>query len=678
MRYWIYLNGEVPRSYAAHELNGLPGFSQTTLVCPSEGVQEKSWRRAAEFPELAAAFEHRQGTTAPAPPVDGSSLSDVNAFLDKAEDRLLGHVARLKQQLQSSREHQALIQALQREVAALSRDLKLAHEQRLELDRLKVAAELARRELVDKDAALAKAVAIVRRLEEALAPGHPAASAPASKPTEDAARIRPLHPPSRGAAPIVPTQEPPKQAVPTQAVPTLAVAEPKPLGIDERLETLPLSAFHWRHAIRIGACYLIGLPFMAEFFPIGVLNIWKDWHLTVAQLSWIGIIPSFCSFLGGIASGQAGARWGRKPVLLATMAMMVVFNGLTGLSWDFYSLLFFRSLAWFGAGGSLAPVGVYAVEFAPAAYRGRLFSTTQILWPLGDFLGVSLGCFILPLLGWRLTFLASTLPAVYLLYLWKTLPESPRFLESVGRWEEARETTWRIEKAAGIKSPTPLVQKPRGSSASSPKASVRSLWEGGLAKRTFMLSLLAFTSNYTWLTVLQWLPLLLVMAGHPMQETPRYILFHTAVALPALFISASIMDRLGRKGTILIYLIGGAGAYLYFGLWARTALAILIFGACVRFAATGLKCGLQGYIPENYPTHVRTLGTGWASGFAGLGSISSALVVRFIATRWPGRIDFIFIQLAVLLAISATTLGLLGYETMGKTLEETGSAKRAA
>jgi hypothetical protein len=72
MRYWAYLNGEVPGSFSPEQLAAVPGFTGGTLVCPSEGeIDEKSWRRAGEFEEIARALAVRPGTaplSAPASP----------------------------------------------------------------------------------------------------------------------------------------------------------------------------------------------------------------------------------------------------------------------------------------------------------------------------------------------------------------------------------------------------------------------------------------------------------------------------------------------------------------------------------------------------------------------------------------------------------------------------------
>lgn len=267
MRYWIYLNGEVPGSYEAGELAGMPGFSQTTLVCPAGGeIQEKNWRRAGEFPELAAAVDRRKADAPPPAPLEEAASGDLGAMLDTTGARLISHVSELMKQLESGREQKELVRGLQDRVAALEDDLKLARQKasafeekaarfealqaqslrdagrlaelessdararreladlRAAAESLKSALEAAREEnrrgdeeraaqrllteklaseLAQKGAALGRAVAVVRGLEQALLPGGPAAST---------APVEPF-------VPLAPAE--PEAAAPTELLPSL-------------------------------------------------------------------------------------------------------------------------------------------------------------------------------------------------------------------------------------------------------------------------------------------------------------------------------------------------------------------------------------------------------------------------------------------------------------------------
>jgi hypothetical protein len=135
MRYWAYMNGEVPGSFTAAELAALPGFSMTTLVCPAQGeIAEKNWRRAGEFGDVAAALTARENA-APLPSAAtataaaaASASTDVDAMIDSASSKLFSHVADLMKELESRREEKALITSLQRHIAALKEELAQTRE----------------------------------------------------------------------------------------------------------------------------------------------------------------------------------------------------------------------------------------------------------------------------------------------------------------------------------------------------------------------------------------------------------------------------------------------------------------------------------------------------------------------------------------------------------------------
>jgi hypothetical protein len=136
MRYWAYMNEEVPGSYSAEELAALPGVSMTTLVCPAEGeIAEKNWRRAGEFGDIAAAVSARERREPPPAPVAaaaaaaaGSGISDVDSMIDSASTKLFSHVADLMKELENRRDDKSLITSLQRQIAALKEELTQTRE----------------------------------------------------------------------------------------------------------------------------------------------------------------------------------------------------------------------------------------------------------------------------------------------------------------------------------------------------------------------------------------------------------------------------------------------------------------------------------------------------------------------------------------------------------------------
>lgn len=133
MRYWVYMNAEVPGSYEPEQLAALPGFTMTTLVCPAQGeIAEKNWRRAGEFDDITRCVNARAEKSAPPPPPPAgpaaSSAADVDSMLDTAGNRLFSHVADLMKELENRREERALSVSLQRQVSVLKEELTQTRE----------------------------------------------------------------------------------------------------------------------------------------------------------------------------------------------------------------------------------------------------------------------------------------------------------------------------------------------------------------------------------------------------------------------------------------------------------------------------------------------------------------------------------------------------------------------
>jgi hypothetical protein len=138
MKYWVYINGEVPGSYTPQELTGLKDFSMTSLVCPAEGeILEKNWRRSGEFADIIKALhesEARKAPVVPAPGPEAAISGDVDSLIDATSARLVSHVSFLMKELAERREEKALTVTLQRQIVALKDELEASREKHLALE----------------------------------------------------------------------------------------------------------------------------------------------------------------------------------------------------------------------------------------------------------------------------------------------------------------------------------------------------------------------------------------------------------------------------------------------------------------------------------------------------------------------------------------------------------------
>lgn len=396
-------------------------------------------------------------------------------------------------------------------------------------------------------------------------------------------------------------------------------------------------------------------------FVLAVLA--KEWVLSPAQVGRIGSIGLAGMFGGAILVGLLADRFGRKLLFQTTLLVFSVATGLCGLAWNYGALLVMRFLVGFGLGGELPVASTLVTEFAPKAHRGKMVVILESFWAFGWALAAVVAYLFIPRYGWRMGFFLGSLPALYVLYLRRFVPESPRYLESAGRFEEACAVVRGIESDCGQAS-APL--EPSGARAGAP--GFVALWSRGFARRTVMLWLLWFAMVYSYYGIFIWLPSLLVASGFGLVKSFSYVLIITAAQVPGYFSAAWLVDRWGRKPTLLVYLAGCAVSSFVFGKSADPA-AVILWGCLISFCNLGAWGVVYTYTPENYPTALRGTGSGWASGVGRVGGILAPLVVGAILGRWPGRQDLVFAQFAAVVLVGLASVALLGRETKRQSLE---------
>lgn len=437
------------------------------------------------------------------------------------------------------------------------------------------------------------------------------------------------------------------------------------MRVHERLDQLPLSRFHWR------IVWASGLGWMFDALDSGLVSfvlavLAKDWGLTSTQVGRLASLGLVGMFAGAILVGLLADRQGRKRLFQVTLAIFSVATGLCALAWGYASLLALRFLVGFGLGGELPVASTLVAEFSPKAHRGKLVVILESFWAFGWALAAIVAYLVIPRIpehGWRVAFALGSLPVLYVLYLRRALPESPRYLAESGRFEEAKAIVRSIEKECG--QPEAALE-PGGTPKAA--ASFRELWAGETARRTVMLWVLWFAMVYSYYGIFTWLPTLLVTAGHSMVKSFEYVMVITAAQIPGYFCAAWLVDRWGRKSTLSAFMIGCALSAFWFGR-ADSPAEIMALGSAISFFNLGAWGVVYTYTPELYPTRLRATGAGWAVGVGRIGGILAPLVVGSILEATPGRRDVVFMQFAAVIVIGVLAVLAFGEETKGRSLE---------
>ena len=432
----------------------------------------------------------------------------------------------------------------------------------------------------------------------------------------------------------------------------------------ERLNALPVSSFHYKLLVVAGIGWVfdsMDTGLIAFVLPLLI----KEWGLSATQAGMLGSIGLVGMALGAVAAGTLADRVGRKTVFSVTIVLYSLATGLCAVAPNYELLVLFRFLVGLGLGGELPVAATLVTEYVPGRARGRFMVLLESFWAVGWLLAALIAYFIIPVTGWRTAFLIGALPALYTMVIRMHLPESVRYLLKKGKIEEARKIVSSLEERCHME-PRPLEVTGKDV-AEETKGSFTSLWTSRFIKRTVMLWLVWFGIVFSYYGVFMWLPSLVFKQGFTVVKTFEYVLVMTLSQLPGYAAAAWLVDRLGRRYTLSLFLLGSGIASYFFG-HAETVTALLCWGATMSFFNLGAWGVIYTYTPELYPTAIRGLGCGWATGFGRVGGMVAPLLVGALLTdAWDmGHIFYIFAGVFVLISFIVLTLGT---ETKRKELE---------
>lgn len=382
--------------------------------------------------------------------------------------------------------------------------------------------------------------------------------------------------------------------------------------------------------------WIAGLGWLFDAMDVGMLSfiiaaLQKEWGLTAEQMGWIGSMNSIGMAVGAFVFGLLADRIGRKQVFIITLLLFSIGSGLSAFATTLTVFLILRFFIGMGLGGELPVASTLVSESVPAHERGKIVVLLESFWAGGWLLAALISFFIIPVYGWQMALILGAIPALYAIYLRINLPDSQKFI-AVKTAE--RRSVWR---------------------------NIADVWAKPYARQTTMLWILWFAVVFSYYGMFLWLPSVMVMKGFSLIKSFEYVLIMTLAQLPGYFSVAWLIERIGRKAVLIIYLVGTALSAYFFGN-AESVAMLVTFGALLSFFNLGAWGALYAYTPEQYPTVIRATGAGMAASFGRIGGILGPLLVGYLVAQ-KVSITMIFAVFCIAIFIGALAVLFLGKET---------------
>jgi MFS transporter, putative metabolite:H+ symporter len=449
-------------------------------------------------------------------------------------------------------------------------------------------------------------------------------------------------------------------------------------SISARLDRLPATRSIWKLVV------LLSLGFFFELYDLlytGYVapGLVKSGLLTTTTHGLFGStgVASFIAalfsglFIGTIACGFLADRFGRRAIFTYSLLWYTVANVVMAFQDTATGLNFWRFLAGVGIGVELVTIGTYISELVPKQIRGRAFACEQAV----GFTAVPVVAFLSYLLvprapfgldGWRWVVLIGAHGALFVWWIRRALPESPRWLAQQGRLDEADRIMTALEAKVrseyGRDLPPPAPSMPVA-----PRGSFHDMWVPPYRNRTLMMTIFNVFQTVGFYGFANWVPTLLIKQGITITTSLMYSSVIALAAPVGPVIGLFIGDRFERRNVIVVM----AAANIVCGLWfsqASGAVLLVSLGIGLTLANNIMSYSFHAYQSELFPTSIRARAVGFVYSWSRFSAIFTAFLIAAVLRGFGTTGVFVFIAGAMLIVMLA--IGLMGPRTKGLELEK--------
>ncbi len=441
-----------------------------------------------------------------------------------------------------------------------------------------------------------------------------------------------------------------------------------------RLDRLPPS--NWLRGI-LG---LLFLSWFVEAYDIGLTgsvlpSLTHQYALGTALKMFASISANIGIVIGIVPAGRLADRYGRRNVLIIGTAAYAIFTFSVGLSSGIGWFISLRMLDGMAMGAVFPLPYIFASELCPPTRRGRFTGWADSCLSIGYFLSPLLAIVFIPSVdssGWRTMFLLGGVPILFAALAWRYLPESPRWLESKGRFTEAEAVLTMIETktsaSLGVALPAFI---PKDATKPVAQRGLGAILRPPMRKRSLTLWATFGGTFFVFYAIQTFMPTVVNQMGFTLTSAFAFTAIIVGASIPGKFFEAWVVERWGRRPVIIAFTLAASFAAFAFG-FVRGALPVLLLGCLMSFFGIGVDPAVKTYTAESYPTEYRAWGTSTTEGIGRL--ISGVVGPSFIPILLDNYgVGAVFVLVGAVALAAVIVVARYGHETVGMTLEESSS-----
>lgn len=427
------------------------------------------------------------------------------------------------------------------------------------------------------------------------------------------------------------------------------------VDIKQWIDGRPVSRYQW---MILFLCFLIvtfdGLD--AAIMGFIAPAVIQDWNISRTAFGPIMAAAMVGLAVGALVSGPYSDRFGRRRVLLWSVAAFGIFSAVSAFASTPVELAAFRFLTGLGLGAAMPNSTTLLSEYIPQRLRGILITLMFMGFGLGSASGGFISAWMVPQFGWHaVLLLGGILPILLLPVLYFLLPESVDLMINRGF---ARPRILSVLRRMGASFPDNVEFATTAPVGKQTANKVRRLFEPHYRARTISLWCTYFMGLVVIYLLTGWMPTLIKDAGVSLERAAIVTAMFQFGGLVGIVLVGAAMDRFSPKAVIALAYISGALCIFALGFveLGTTALGALVFAA--GFCINGAQTGLNAFAPGQYPTDFRATGVSWMLGIGRTGGILASMSGgALLSLGLPLHVIFAVLGIPAVLAAIAIMAG---------------------